>query len=151
MGKGRERERERRKVTKPDEVGWAIYEWWCNGRCEILVARRKQRLLTTTLLLCNEEREKNTEAVRKVDEKERNWLVFITSDMGSKRKSIQQQSTPIGPRFSLSPIFVLQPVARTKLFIIIIVFSTFFFPFFSRKCYTRGMTFWYNSCRQFIE
>lgn len=83
------------------------------------------------MLLCYKERgKKNTKAVRKVDEKkERNWLVFITSDMGSKRKSIQQQSTPIGPRFSLSPIFVLQPVARTKLFIIN-VFSTSFFPSF---------------------
>ena len=50
------------------------------------MARRKQRLLTTTLLLCNEEREKNTEAVRKVDEKERNWLVFITSEVVTKRK-----------------------------------------------------------------
>ena len=100
------KDRERRKVTKPDEVGWAIYEWWCNGRCEILVARRKQRLLTTTLLLCNEEREKNTEAVRKVDEKERNWLVFITSEVVTKRNSttINAHSTQI---FTFYHIFFL--------------------------------------------
>jgi len=142
------KDRERRKVTKPDEVGWAIYEWWCNGRCEILVARRKQRLLTTTLLLCNEEREKNTEAVRKVDEKERNWLVFITSEVVTKRNSttINAHSTQI---FTFYHIF--SPTScQNKTFHHQSVFN-FVFSFFSLKCYTRGMAFWCNSCRHIIN